>query len=306
LTRYALAIHGGAGLIRRNALSAEREAACLASLHRIIGDGRTLLAAGASALDTVEACVIALEEDPLFNAGKGAVFASNGVNELDAAIMDGRSRSAGAVAMVRTIRNPIRAARAVMTATPHVLMMGRGAEQFATDHGLEIVSSEWFQTDERLAQLERARAAKTVILDHDSQPDVYGTVGAVACDADGNVAAASSTGGMVNKRPGRIGDTPIIGAGTWAWNHTAAVAGTGHGEPFIRLGACGRVSALMEMSGLSLHQAADQVVRDLVELGGKGGIIGADRNYNLAMPYNTAGMFRASIAHNQAKLVAIW
>lgn len=305
MNHYALAIHGGAGLIRRNSLSPGREAACRASLMAIAALGRDMLAGGASALDTVEACVVALEEDPLFNAGRGAVFAANGTIELDAAIMDGRDRSAGAVAMVRTIRNPIRAARAVMTRCPHVMMVGPGAEDLAAEAGLETVQASWFETEERRAQLLRIQGGDGEVPDSEKL-DVYGTVGAVACDSDRNLAAASSTGGMVNKRNGRIGDTPIIGAGTFAWNHTVAAAGTGHGEPFIRLGACGRVSSLVELGGMAVGEAAEQVVRDLGGLDGKGGIIAVDGSWNIAVSFNAAGMFRAVVSHDRAIEVAIW
>jgi len=307
MKRYALAIHGGAGLIRRHGLTPEREAACERSLRRILEQGEGLLAAGAAAVDAVEACVIALEDDPLFNAGRGAVFNGRGEIELDAAIMDGRDRGAGAVAMVRTLKNPVRAARAVMTDSPHVLLVGAGAERFGSARGLEQVEPGWFATEERRAQLERARAQDMVLLDHDAEElDVYGTVGAVACDTHGDVAAASSTGGMVNKRPGRVGDTPLIGAGTYAWNETAAIAGTGHGEPFIRLGACGRVSALVELAGLSLDEAAERVIADLEALEGRGGIIAVDRTYALALPFNTGGMFRGAVSHREPAFVAIW
>ena len=307
MKRYALAIHGGAGLIRRHSLSPEREAGCQASLGQVLESGRAVLAGGGSALDAVEACVVALEDEPHFNAGRGAVFNGDAEIELDAAIMDGRDRTAGAVALVRTLRNPIRAARAVMTETPHVLLVGAGADHFGASTGLEVVPPDWFATEERRAQLHRAKRRDAVVLDHDTEDlDVYGTVGAVACDALGNLAAASSTGGMVNKRPGRVGDTPVIGAGTFAWNETAAVSGTGHGEPFVRLGACGRVSALMELGGLGLQDAAERVIADLEALEGRGGIIAVDRDANVAMPFNTAGMFRGAVTHRQPAIVGIW
>ena len=304
---YALAIHGGAGLIRRHSLSLEREAACKASLSRTLDLGKELRLRGASAVEAVEACVVAMEDDPHFNAGRGAVLNGEGEIELDAAIMCGRTRDAGAVAMVRTIRNPIRAARAVMTASPHVLLVGAGADHFAEAQGLERVDPGWFETPERRAQLTRVMKQDAIVLDHDTEDlDVYGTVGAVALDVHGQVAAGSSTGGMVNKRPGRVGDTPIIGAGTFAWNDTAAIAGTGHGEPFIRLSACARVSALMELAGLTVVDATAQVIRELAGLEGRGGLIAVDRTGTLAMPFNTAGMFRGSVSHKQPASVAIW
>lgn len=307
---YALAIHGGAGLTRKGALSPERESSATSSLSQILSLGQSMLEQGALALDVVEACVVALEDDPLFNAGRGAVLASDGSVELDAAIMEGERRLAGAVASVRTPRNPIRLARAVLERTPHVLLAGPGADRYAEEVGLVLAGPDHFVTPERLRQLREAQEAGKYGLSsapEGKDKDVYGTVGAVACDKSGHVAAATSTGGMTNKRPGRVGDSPLIGAGTYAWDETAAVSGTGHGEPFIRLGVAGRVSALMELLGLPLQEAAERVIhRDLAPLSGRGGLIAVDRRGNLALPFNTAGMFRGWVRGGESPQVAIW
>jgi L-asparaginase / beta-aspartyl-peptidase len=306
---FTLAIHGGAGLTYKGSLSTEREAACEASLRWVLALGAEILQAGGSALDAVEAAVAALEDDPLFNAGRGAVLANDGTVELDAAIMDGSSRRAGSVAGARTPRNPIRLARAVMEGTPHVLV-GEGADRYAAERGLPREPLSYFVVPERVEQLERARAAHRFSL-ASAQPekdrDVYGTVGAVACDQHGHLAVATSTGGMTNKRPGRVGDSPIIGAGTYAWDETVAVSGTGHGEPFVRLGVAHRVSALVEMLGLDVAAAAERVIhQDLAALGGQGGLIAVDRKGGFAMPFNTAGMFRGVVRDGVPPEVAIW
>jgi len=301
----ALALHGGAGLIRRESLSATREAACRASLRAALEAGWAVLERGASAIDAVEATVIALEDDPLFNAGHGAVLAAGGGVELDAAIMCGRTRLAGAVTGATIPRNPVRAARAVMEHTPHVLLCGHGADAFVRERGLPTADLAWFRTAERLEQYREVAARGGFTLDHGGR-DVYGTVGAVACDAHGHLAAATSTGGMVNKRPGRVGDTPIVGAGTYAWDDTCAVSGTGHGEPFVRLGVAGRVSALMELTGADITCAAHRTIhQDLATVHGQGGLIAVDRDGRICMPFNTGGMFRAarSIA---GEIVEIW
>jgi beta-aspartyl-peptidase (threonine type) len=259
-----------------------------------------VLERGGSALDAVEAAVCALEDDPLFNAGRGAVLAADGTIEHDASVMDGRTRGAGAISGSRTVRNPVKLARAVMEHTPHVMIIGEGAERLADERKLERVERSWFVTPERVEQLRAAKAAE------ERKPDVYGTVGAVACDAHGHLAAATSTGGMVNKRPGRVGDSPVIGAGTYAWDATCAVSGTGHGEPFIRLGVAGRVSALMELGGLSLVEAANRVIhQDLLPLEGEGGLIAVDAHGNVALPFNTGGMFRG-YRRGDERFVGIW
>jgi beta-aspartyl-peptidase (threonine type) len=305
---YTIAVHGGAGLIRRHSLTPEREEACREGLRAALAAGSAVLSTGGSALDAVVAAVVALEENPLFNAGRGAVLAADGSIELDAAIMDGRTRAGGAVAGVRTVRNPVLLARAVAERTPHVLLVGEGAESFAGEIGLERVDPDWFRTPERVEQLEQARAEERVSLDHGGgSVDVYGTVGAVACDAHGHVAAATSTGGMVNKRAGRVGDTPILGAGTFAWDHTCAVSGTGHGEPFVKLGAAARVSARMELEGRTLDEAARLVMHaDLPELRGEGGLIAVDARGEVVLVFNSAGMFRGFVRDGGPPQVDIW
>lgn len=304
----ALVIHGGAGLVRRDSLTPEREADCRLGLERALDAGLAVLDAGGSALDAVTAAVVALEEDPLFNAGRGAVLAAGGGIELDAAIMEGAERRAGALAGVRTPRNPIRAARAVLEHSPHVMLAGAGGDAFITEQGLETVAPGWHRTPERLAQYQQVAGSGAFTLDHGSaSPDVYGTVGAVAVDDHGHTAAATSTGGMVNKRPGRVGDSPLIGAGTFAWDRTCAVSGTGHGEPFIRLGVAGRVSALMELAGFTLQQAAERVIhQELPELEGQGGLIAVGADGTVAMPFNTGGMFRAWRSADGSRGTAIW
>jgi beta-aspartyl-peptidase (threonine type) len=294
----ALALHGGAGLIRRNSLSPERERACLAGLRAALDAGYRILEQGGTALDAVQRTVECLEDDPLFNAGRGSVLAHGGRIELDAAIMDGRDRTAGAVAAVTSPRNPIAAARAVCERTPHVLLCGPGADDFIREAGLAVADLAWFLTPERIAQYQAVTATGGFTLDHDGHggsTGALGTVGAVACDARGDLAAATSTGGMVNKRPGRVGDSPIIGAGTFAWNPTCAVSATGHGEPFMRLSVAARVSALMELAGLDLCRAGHRVIhQDLADVHGQGGLVAVDAQGHVCMPFNTGGMFRAA------------
>ena len=304
---WAIAVHGGAGLIRRHSLTPEREAACRAGLARAVAAGTEVLEAGGSALDAAEAAVVVLEDDPHFNAGRGAVLAAGGRVELDAAVMTG-DRRAGAVGMATVPRNPIRLARAVMEQTPHVMLVADGADALAREAELALADRTWFVVPERVEQFEKVAATGAFTLDHGSEDkDVYGTVGAVACDADGHVAAATSTGGMVNKRRGRLGDTPVIGAGTFAWDRTCAISGTGHGEPFIRLGVGARVSAYRELAGMSLEEAAHRVVfHDLPELDGAGGLIGVDAEGNVALPFNTAGMFRGWQQRGGDVHVEVW
>ncbi|WP_352410103.1 isoaspartyl peptidase/L-asparaginase [Mixta sp. BE291] len=299
--RAAIAIHGGAGAIARSALSTEQQQHYLQALRDIVACGQAILAAGGSALDAVTEAVRLLEECPLFNAGKGSVFTQQGTHELDACIMDGRSQDAGAVAGVAHIRNPILAARAVMEHSPHVLLCGSGAEQFAEEQGLTPVAADFFSTDARWQQLARARASQQTLLDHDGAAQEgapldadrkLGTVGAVACDLAGNLAAATSTGGMTNKRVGRIGDSPLPGAGCFS-NRRVAVSCTGTGEIFMRTLAAGDVAALMAYGGLSLQQASDRVIFEKIPaLGGSGGLIAIDAEGNIVLPFNTEGMYR--------------
>ena len=308
----ALVIHGGAGVIEREQLSAEEEAAIRADLDAALDVGHAVLASGGSALDAVEAAVAALEELPRFNAGKGSVYNAVGRHELDASIMEGHTRRAGAVAGVETIRNPVKLARAVMENSPHVMMISAGAEQFAdTQAGIERVANVWFDTDTRRAQLELEQARERAVTDADSHTGTlrgkyFGTVGAVALDSHGNLAAATSTGGMTNKRYGRVGDSPLIGAGTWA-DERCAVSGTGWGEFFIRNVVAHDIAARMAYRGDSLAVAADAVIMQRVpELGGDGGAIAVDRGGNIAMPFSTTGMYRGWIGPDGSRGVAIF
>ena len=309
---FALVIHGGAGVIEREQLSAEEEAAIRADLDAALDVGHAVLAAGGSALDAVEAAVAALEELPRFNAGKGSVYNAVGRHELDASIMEGHTRRAGAVAGVETIRNPVKLARAVMENSPHVMMISAGAEQFAdTQAGIERVANAWFDTDTRRAQLELEQARERAVTDADTHTGTlrgkyFGTVGAVALDSHGNLAAATSTGGMTNKRYGRVGDSPLIGAGTWA-DERCAVSGTGWGEFFIRNVVAHDIAARMAYRGDSLAVAADAVIMQRVpDLGGDGGAIAVDRDGNIAMPFSTAGMYRGWIGPDGSRGVAIF
>lgn len=298
---FALALHGGAGIIARTSLTPALEASYRAALAAALAAGTALLAQGAPALDAVEATVRSLEDCPLFNAGRGAVFTHDGHHEMDAALMDGASRRAGAVAGVRQVQNPIRAARLVMEQTEHVLLAYPGADELAREHGLPLQPAEYFFTQQRFDQLQEAIAAGRTQLDHAASPAPAadpnwkkGTVGAVARDVRGHLAAATSTGGMTNKRYSRIGDTPLIGAGTWA-DERCAISCTGHGEYFIRAVVGYDVACLMEYRGLSLAEACRVVVHDkLAPVGGEGGLIAVDAAGNLALPFNSEGMYRAS------------
>lgn len=302
----AIAIHGGAGLSNNARLSADRQSACEGALTKAVQSGYQILRAGGTAIEAVIASVISLEDCPLFNAGKGSVFSAEGRNEMDASIMDGTTLAAGALAGVLTPKNPIVGAYEVLLHSPHVLLAGAGADQFVAERELERAAPEYFRTEQRWQQLLRAKGNNQIALDHDTE-NVYGTVGAVALDAEGHLAAASSTGGMVNKQHGRLGDTPIIGAGTWADDRTCAVGATGHGEYFIRTHAAARVSNLMELAGLSLAEAAHKVAcEEVPALGGAGGLICVDKHGQIAMPFSTGGMFRAAI-HTDGRLdVAVW
>ncbi len=301
-----LAIHGGAGTIGRETMTAEMEAAHHAGLRRALHAGHVVLAKGGNALDAVTQAVMALEDDPLFNAGRGAVYTSAGRQEMDAAIMEGQAREAGAVAGILGPRHPILAARAVLE-SEHVMLQGRGAEDFCRDHGVEFAPAAHFHTDRRwdALQTELARRAAAAA-DLRSDADRHGTVGAVACDADGNLAAATSTGGMTAKLPGRIGDCPIFGAGTWADNATCAVSCTGHGESFIRYAAAHEIASRMRYLGESLEQASATVVRELVDIGGNGGLIAVDAKGNFALPFNSTGMYRGVIGSDGVARSAIW
>lgn len=307
--RYVLVIHGGAGTILRSQRTPELEKKYTTALEQALATGQKILEAGGKALDAVEATVRVLEDNPLFNAGKGAVFTHEGRNELDAAIMDGRTLAAGSVAGVTIIRNPITAARAVMEKSEHVLLSGKGAEQFAKEQGLECVDPSYFFTPERWRSLQRAverdslkqvkqlaAVEKNVEQMELLKKDRYGTVGAVALDMEGNLAAATSTGGMNNKKWGRVGDAPIIGAGTYANNATAAISCTGWGEYYIRLVMAKTICDQMEYANRSLQEAATEMIMvKLPKLGGDGGLIAVDKDGNIAMPFCTEGMYRGFV-----------
>lgn len=294
---YALVIHGGAGTITRDNMTAETEAAYRAALTEALRAGQEVLASGGTALDAVGATIMVMEDSPLFNAGKGAVFTNDGRNELDAAIMDGKTLNAGAIAGVTRVRNPIQLARAVMDKSPHVMLAGAGAEEFAREQGITLVSPTYFFTQRRFDQLRAVQEndKDALLLDHDGDHK-YGTVGAVALDKDGNLAAGTSTGGLTNKKWGRIGDSPIIGAGTYASNKSCGVSGTGTGEYFIRLTIARDICALMEYKGYSAQQAADEVVQKrLTAMGGDGGVIVLDHDGAAAYSFNTEGMYRGHL-----------
>jgi beta-aspartyl-peptidase (threonine type) len=317
-----IAIHGGAGTILRSALNAEAEAQYHAALSGILEAGQSILASGGSALDAVTEAVRLLEDCPLFNAGHGAVFTAAGTHELDASVMDGATLEAGAVCCVTRVKNPVLAARRVLEKSEHVLFTGAGAEAFAAAQGLEFVDPLYFHTETRHRQWLNARGMQGTMLDHDAasmeakaegpnepiDPDKkFGTVGAVALDAHGHVAAATSTGGITNKQPGRVGDAPLIGAGCYANDATCAVSTTGTGEMFIRMLAAYDVSAQMEYRGLSLEDAAsDVVMTKLPRIAGRGGLVAVDAKGNVALPFNTEGMYRGFARVGEAPVTAIY
>jgi beta-aspartyl-peptidase (threonine type) len=299
--KIGLAIHGGAGTIERSKMTPDREREYRVGLENALTAGWEILKRGGSSIDATEAAVRVLEDDPHFNAGKGSVFTSAGTNELDAAIMDGKTLAAGAVASLKHIKNPISFARLVMEKSGHVMMDSEGAEAFAKENGVELVDQKYFFTQERWDALQKIKTAeknrtssageKFLITDQDR----HGTVGAVALDQNGNLAAATSTGGTTNKRPGRVGDSPVIGAGTYANNATCAVSATGDGEYFIRATVARDVAALMEYRGMSLKDAAQTALDKGAKLGGTGGLIAIDRQADIALPFNTSGMYRGYV-----------
>ena len=344
--KITLVIHGGAGTITRQNMTPEKEKAYRETLDKALETGYAVLAKGGTSLDAVEATIHVMEDSPLFNAGKGAVFTHDGKNEMDAAIMDGKTLKAGAIAGVTTIKNPISTARKVMDKSEHVMLIGKGAEQFAKLQGETIVPSSYFFTQTRWDGLQKAIKEEKVELDHSTPPATpptasadrpkrekktnksvkksplgarggseniftegkkYGTVGCVALDQYGNLAAGTSTGGMTNKRWNRVGDAPIIGAGTYADNETCAISATGHGEYFIRAVVGHDISSLMAYKGISLQEAADEVVmKKLVKMGGEGGAIGVDKNGNVAMPFNSEGMYRGFMNAKGEKVIKIY
>jgi beta-aspartyl-peptidase (threonine type) len=319
-----VAIHGGAGAMSRAAMSAEQERKYLDALTEVLQAAQAVLAAGGSALDAVTEAVRRLEDCPLFNSGHGAVFTSAGTHELDASIMDGATLRSGAIANVNCVRNPVFAARKVMENSKHVFFVGKGAEDFAREQGLEIVDPSYFSTDARYEQLLRVQREQpgAAVLDHDGQALVarsqpapepidadrkFGTVGAVAVDVHGNLAAATSTGGITNKQVGRVGDAPLIGAGCYAANDTCAVSTTGTGEMFIRMVAAYDVAAQMEYCGASLEDAANRVIHEkLPRIQGKGGLIAVDAQGNVTLPFNTEGMYRGYARVGEAPSVSIY
>ena len=307
---YALAIHGGAGAVPRATLSPEREQLYRAGLEAALDGGYAVLERGGSSLDAVTWAVRVLEDDPSFNAGRGAALTREGAAELDAAIMDGREQRAGAVASVRHVKNPVELARRVMEKSRHVLLVGPGAEEFALEEGLALVPNLYFRTPERQSQLEheqRGERVSDLVPPTGATESASGTVGAVACDREGNLAAATSTGGMTNKRPGRVGDSPIIGAGTYAKNGVCAVSATGHGEYFIRAVAAHHVCAAVEYRGLTLERAIAELLHDILRgLGGDGGLIGVDRDGNIVMDFSTEGMYRGARDSTGRSEIAIY
>jgi beta-aspartyl-peptidase (threonine type) len=317
--KIVLVIHGGAGTILKSQMTAEREMEYTSALKYALMTGYDTLEKGGSALDAVEMAIRFMEDSPLFNAGKGAVFTSEGKNELDAAIMNGQNLAAGSVAGVTTIKNPVSAARAVMEKSKHVMMVSKGAEQFAKSQGLEIVDPSYFFTDRAWENLQKTKETDSLkaikektkmhgaYLPTPDQEHKYGTVGAVALDRYGNLAAATSTGGISNKKFGRVGDSPIIGAGTYANNSTCAISCTGSGEYFIRLVMAKSVSDLVEFKHYSIEKAANEMImKRLPALGGDGGLIALDRKGNIAMPFNTAGMYRGFIKKGAAPVIKIY
>lgn len=300
--KHVLVIHGGAGVMSQKSMTPEIQEEYLRVLNLALHVGDSVLVHGGTCMDAVEKTIIVMEDSPLFNAGKGAVFTHEGTVELDASVMDGKTLGAGAVAGVKDIRNPISLARAVMEKSEHVFLTGNGASQFAVEQGFVPVDNSYFYTQKRYESLQellkKEREAAT--------NDKHGTVGCVALDTFGNIAAGTSTGGMNNKKYGRVGDSPVIGAGTYANNQTGGFSCTGHGEYFIRLGFSRDISAMMEYRKLDIRKACQNEVEKLTRLGGTGGVIGIDKKGNIAMEFNTSGMFRGYIKSNGEKQVAIF
>jgi L-asparaginase / beta-aspartyl-peptidase len=302
---YIIAIHGGAGLSTPEILGPEREIIARLALKQSLITADEVLSKGGTALDAVVAAVCIMEDSPVFNAGKGSVFASDGVQYMDASIMQGQNKEAGALCGATIIQNPIKAARLVMENTRHVMMYGEDLHRLAREHNLVIVEQSWFHTEYRLQQLQEAKAAGVIILDHEKATGSKGTVGAVALDIHGNLAAATSTGGLCNKRPGRVGDSALIGAGTYAQNNTCAVSATGHGELFIRSNVAGRLSSMMEFGGLTLEEASNILVHEELPED-TGGLIAVDAKGNVVLPFNSGGMFRGMISDDQIPIVQVW
>jgi L-asparaginase / beta-aspartyl-peptidase len=314
MKKISIAIHGGAGTILKEDMTTELEEAYRQALKEAMDAGYAVLENGGTAINAVKAAVVVMEDCPLFNAGKGSVFTKKGLNEMDAAIMDGRTLDAGAIAGVRNIRNPVELAEEVMLQSGHVFLSGKGANDFAIKQGIKLEPDEYFYSEYRYDQWREIRDSDLYQLDHKSDKLVglmkdkkFGTVGAVACDEDGNIAAATSTGGMTNKRFGRIGDSPMIGVGTYANNKTCAISCTGHGEIFIKAVAAYDVSCLMEYKNMALQEACEEVVlKKLAAMHGDGGLIGVDAKGNAAMVFNSAGMYRGVKNNDGVNLIAIY
>lgn len=312
MSKYAIALHGGAGTILRSHLTPEKELAYKTALNEALEAGESILKEGGSALDAVEQTVISLENCPLFNAGKGAVFTHEGKHEMDASIMNGIDLSAGAVSGINHVKNPVKLARAIMEQTEHVYLSGVGALQFAKKINAELETDDYFYVQMRHDQWKEAQKSDGIFLDHNIQQNEngekkFGTVGAVALDLHGNLAASTSTGGMTNKKFGRVGDSPIIGAGTYANNATCAISCTGHGEFFIRSIVAYDISCLMEYAGLTLKQACDKVVKDkLVKIGGEGGLVAVDKFGNIELSFNSEGMYRAMKTSESDSFIGIY
>ncbi len=314
MQKFSIAIHGGAGTIMKEHLTPELEAEYRKALKESLDAGYLVLSAGGSAVNAVKAAVAMLEDNVLFNAGRGSVFTHKGLHEMDAAIMDGNTLAAGAVAGVKNIRNPVELAEKVMLHSGHVFLGGEGANEFAVTQGMKFEPDEYFYSDFRYKQWKEISGSDLYQLDHsvdrtesEIKDKKFGTVGAVACDSYGNVAAATSTGGMTNKQFGRIGDSPVIGAGTYANNNTCAISCTGHGEIFIKAVAAYDVSCLMEYKNMNLREACEEVVmKKLVALHGEGGLIGTDPKGNVALVFNSPGMYRGFKNNNGENLIAIY
>lgn len=304
----SLALHGGAGTLIKGAMTAEKESEYKAALKTALNTGYAVIEKGGTALDAVETTVKSLEDCPLFNAGKGSVFTAAGTHEMDASIMDGKTLDAGAVSLINGIKNPVSLARQVMEKTEHVFMAGEGALQFALQEGFEILPPDYFYDEFRYQQWQEIKGTDKIQLDHTLNKDQkFGTVGAVALDSFGYLAAATSTGGMTNKKYGRVGDSPMIGAGNYANNNTCAVSCTGSGEYFIRGVVAYDVSCLMEYKGLSLQEAAHEVImKRVLKIGGDGGLVAVDAQGNIAMPFNTEGMYRACKSSLGEEAIAIY
>jgi beta-aspartyl-peptidase (threonine type) len=311
MNQFSIAIHGGAGTILPSLMTTEKEALYKKGLKEALQKGAKILAQGGSSMDAVEAAVMSLEDFPLFNAGKGAVFTNKGTHEMDAAIMDGNTLEAGAVSGISNIKNPVSLARTIMLKSGHVFLAGKDAEAFGKLNGLNLEDDKYFYTEERYKQWQELVNTENYQLDHKAgsihTEKKFGTVGAVALDMKGNLAAATSTGGMTNKRFGRIGDTPVIGSGTYANNQTCAISCTGHGEFFLRAVVAYDISCLIEYKGLSLEEACRIVVMEkLVKLGGEGGLIAIDKTGNISLPFNSEGMYRASMKSGGEEYIAIY